>query len=240
MRRLAPLALVMLLGSLVGGCRPDADHTAPDGSIAGTETKHDRSASAKSTAAAAASSGSAKSLTRVTATSVDEAEPCERMCGSLGDCLFVDDAYTTVAASGLELQCLDLCVHAPDTEPAKTDFLACGNQTACGQLQACAERTWDALASVRRGHGPTIASVVTNVDPCKDGCRWVYSCLITGSPPGEAQVDEYIQKEINACLSRCEGDEITDADLESWIKMAECLPNHCTSVDDAYTCIYNH
>jgi hypothetical protein len=238
MTRLAPLVLFALL---VGACRPETDPIgSPGGSVAGTETKHDGSASkSPSDATSGANSGVAKSLIAVTTTSASEAQPCEHMCGSLGDCLLADDAYTNVAASGLELQCLDMCVHAPDTDPVKTEFLACDSLTECGQLQACAERNWTALASVRSGQGPAISGVIaSNLDPCKNACRWVLACLVTGQPPGAAQLDEYIQREIDNCFGRCENGEVNGADLEQWIRMAECLPDHCSSVDDAYYCIY--
>jgi hypothetical protein len=102
MLRLGPLALAALL---VGGCRPaaDADHTgSPSDSIAGTETKQNRPSSKKPIELTPKkSSGLANSLIAVTATSVSEAAPCERMCGSLGDCLFADDTYTTAGAGSL-------------------------------------------------------------------------------------------------------------------------------------------
>jgi hypothetical protein len=234
------LALLAIAALLVGGCRTaaDADHTgSPSGSIAGTEAKQDRLRTKPAHAASATNSGLANSLIAVTATSASEAQPCERMCGSLGDCLFADDDYTTIAAGGLELQCLDMCVHSPDGDPAKTEFLACGSHSTCDQLQACAERNWLTLAASRRG--PEIAGVVGSaIDPCQNGCWWTYACMGMGKPPIEAYVDENFEREVqNSCVDRC--DEMAESERVQWITMGECLPNHCSSVEDSYHCLGN-
>jgi hypothetical protein len=225
-------ALLVFAALLVGGCRtpPESEQLgSPGSSVAGTETKRDGHSpnSRSQDGSAADSSGLANSLNSLIAvatTSASEAQPCERVCGSLGDCLLVDDDYSITDAGGLELQCLDRCVHSPDTAPAKAEFLACGEQSECGPLQACAEQTWTALAEARQG--PEVAGVIASADPCKLGCRWVYSCMTTGSPPGEAYVDDQIHQYISMCVEQCDHSEPVERDW--YARMASCLPNHCT------------
>src|SRR5690606_9910267 len=95
----------------------DGDSAAsPAESIAGAQTQSgERSSERKPGSAEAGNSNLGRSLVAVATINPDAAQPCERVCGSLGDCLLIDDAYTTAVARGLELECLDLCVHAPET-----------------------------------------------------------------------------------------------------------------------------
>ncbi|HVI04061.1 MAG TPA: hypothetical protein VM869_35460, partial [Enhygromyxa sp.] len=176
----------------------------------------------------------ATSLIAVATTSASEAQPCERVCGSLGDCLLADDAYTITAAGGLELQCLDLCVHSADAAPAKTEFLACGAQTECGPLQACAEQHWTALAAAREG--PAVEGVVApDANPCKLGCRWLYSCLYSGAPPGEAAFDPTFEQPATDCVNQC--DQMSETDQEYFRTLYGCLINRCSTPDGVYQCI---
>jgi hypothetical protein len=230
MFRLGPLALAALL---VGGCRPaaDADHTgSPGDSVAGTETKQDRPSSEKPTEfTPEKNSGLANSLIAVTATSASEAGQCERMCGSLGDCLLADDAYTTAGAGSLELQCLDICVHSPEAEPAKTTFLACGSQTQCGQLVDCAEQNWDALAATRRS--PEVGGIVASGDTCVLACDWIWACLFTNAPPGEIALDPVYEQYKGECANSCQQDSPQNREVMS--QWYTCLQDNCSQ--DGYS-----
>jgi hypothetical protein len=227
MSRIVLLALVAL-----GGCKTAADGEPPDSpgeSVAGTETQRGDRAS-KPSASRVGSLGAARSLVAVATVGRDQAQPCERVCGSLGDCLRVDDGYTTTAAGGLELQCLDLCVHAPEG-PAKSEFLACGAKSECGQLQACAEQKWAALAGVRRG--PQVASVIVTGDPCMTGCEWMFTCM-AGKSPRDADLDPQVEQEIqNNCRTMYCKDP-SPIELESWSRFTSCMIERCTG--DLWSC----
>lgn len=222
--RLAPLLAL----SLIGGCRkaPESEHAgAPSDSVAGTEAERDphsrthRSHDPRSSSAPSL----ARSLTAVATTDASDAPPCERVCGRLGDCLLADPDFTSASASALELACLDLCVHSADAAPAQAEFLACGQQSECGQLQACAERSWTALAQVRQG--PDIAGVLASADPCRVGCRWTYACIQTGMPPGQAPLDPHVEQWLELCEDNCERNSY---EREWYTKMANCLPTRCS------------
>lgn len=233
MRRAALLALATLL---IGGCRKAAETEplgSPGDSVAGTEARpNDRVGTSTQRSGEGSRSGVASSLIVVATTNPSEAQPCERVCGSLGDCLLADANYSTVAAGGLELMCLDLCVHSAEGAPAKAEFLACGSQTECGPLQACAERSWTALAAARKG--PEISGVATTADPCKLGCGWMYACLYTEGPPGAASFDASIQMAVDSCGDSC--DAMDEAGRDYYGRLAPCLINHCSS-NGVYQCL---
>ncbi|PRQ04179.1 hypothetical protein ENSA5_10170 [Enhygromyxa salina] len=228
-------AVAALFGAgllIAGACNksdqgaPKAD--SPNASVAGTEantharTRANKAASAE--ASADAGTGLARALVSVASTSASEAEPCERTCGRLSDCLRESDDFRASEAGGLELECLSLCVHAPDDSPARASFLACEQRDDCGAVRSCAADGWTELAEV--SHGPAIEGITAAAgDPCKAGCRWMYSCLISGAPPGEAYLDPQFEEQMITCENSC--DSLDPADRETFVYLAECLPNHC-------------
>jgi hypothetical protein len=221
-------ALLVLAVLLVGGCRKAPETSklgSPGDSVAGTgATRDDPPGGRAQDRDVARRSGVPSSLIAVATTGANEAQPCERVCGSLGDCLLADAAYTTNVAGGLELVCLDMCVHSAEAAPAKAEFLACGGQTECGQLQACAERNWTALAAARQG--PAVAGVTaSDVDPCKSGCRWTYSCM-GGSPPGQGTLDPMWEEYVKSCVDMC--DQMLPSEREYFDRMTPCLATRCT------------
>lgn len=226
-------ALLIVLGLLPGGCEKGSSKEpgSPGSSVAGTETQKDnRSRSAKHSRELSSRSGVASPLIAVPTTAPGEAPPCERVCGKLGDCLLADaDAATN--AAGLELTCLDMCVHSPDTAPAKLEFLACGTQSECGSLQACAERTWTALADARQR--PEIEGVIAPANTCLLACTWLYSCIISGTPPGQVPFDPEFERMMQqGCVEPCEQTPVR----ESWRELPGCLANHC-STDGVSRCV---
>jgi len=239
MPRLPLLAIVAAL--LASGCRApnEGDATgSPGGSIAGTETRHDLhrpgAGAQANTVTARAGSSRSPTLTLVTTTAAADAQPCERVCGSLGDCLRTDSDHPALTAGGLELECLDRCVHSPADSPAKADFLACGTHDECGPLRTCATEHWAPLAGAR--HSPTVSGVAVSNDPCRSGCRWLYACMFTNMPPGEAYLDPQLEIQMNTCMDECDGaDHLRDV-RDAMIKLANCLPTHC-SADRLYDCL---
>jgi hypothetical protein len=232
-------ALLIVLALLPGGCekRSSKQLGSPGSSVAGTETqqddrsrspKHSRELSSRSGVASPLSSLS--SLIAVPTTTAGEAPPCERVCGSLGDCLLAD-ADEATSAAGLELACLDMCVHSADTAPAKVEFLACGTQSECGSLQACAERTWTALADARQR--PEIEGVVAPENTCLLACTWMYSCIATGTPPGQVPFDPGFEQIMQqGCVEPCE----QMPTRESWRELPGCFANDC-SYDGVQRCV---
>ncbi len=227
-------ALLAVFALVVGACRTAADAEpvgSPDDSVAGTETRSQGSTSKRP--AGVGSTGETALATTVVAvatTNAGDAQPCERVCGSLGDCLLTDDDYTAQVAGGLELECLDMCVHSPDSEPAKTEFLACGGESECGQLQACAERNWTALANARR-RPEQAGGVVASADPCMAGCRWWFACASTGQPPGEAYIDPQLEILMEECFKQCDN----ESERQRLTRIGKCLTTHCA--DEPYLCI---
>lgn len=230
-----PRSILLLAIVLVGACRPAADAEqidAPSASVAGTEATTAEVAKQRSPVAiASGDSMLGNTLVAVTTVNASDAQPCERVCGSLGDCLLANTSYAAQVAGGLELECLDMCVHSPDTEQAKIDFLACGSKTECGQLEACAERTWTALSEVRKS--PEIAGIVASTDPCKLGCRWYFSCFYGFGPPGQAYLDPQLERDMNSCIDGCDNNPNVDRTVMG--RFAECLPSHCTA-ERAHEC----
>jgi len=164
-----------------------------------------------------------------------QTRPCERLCGGLGDCLLeegqYEDLYGKGAATHLEFECLDLCVHAPTDAPAHSDFLACGQQDACPELTHCVAESWEPLrASHQR---PATAEVEIVQNGCRSGCEWLYYCLFTQAPPGEKTLSPELIENMESCFEQCEyaGPEAS----EHLITMAECLHQHCST--DANECL---
>lgn len=226
-------ALPIVLALLLGGCekRSSKQLGSPGSSVAGTETQQDdRSRSPKHKRELSSRSGVASPLIAVPTTNPNEAPPCERVCGSLGDCLLAD-ADEATSAAGLELTCLDMCVHSPDTAPAKVEFLACGTHSECGSLQACAEQTWTALADARQR--PEIEGVVAPANTCLLACTWMYSCISTGTPPGQIPFDPDFERLMQqGCVEPCE----QMPNRNDWGQLPGCFANDC-SYDGVTRCI---
>ncbi len=225
MPRPASLALSALL--FVGACRPAPEAEgagAPTASVAGTEADSERGASVRPKTARAGEPNPASALIAVASVEAGAASPCERVCGSLGDCLLADRTYSDAVAGGLELECLDMCVHSPDAEPAKSAFLACGGKSECGALTTCAERNWPALAALHES--PGVADVVAVNDTCKAGCRWYIACLFAGKPPGEAYLDSQSVELMETCIDQC--DLVQTGHYEMMTHFADCLPDRCS------------
>ena len=227
-------ALLALAAIALLGCRPAADASSgpagsPGDSVAGTEVPGSSGTRSRSPVAELVSTGAlARSLVAVTATSATEAAPCERVCGSLGDCLLADDGYTASVAGRLELQCLDMCVHAPDDSAAKRSFLACGGQE-CAGLEVCAENNWAALGAnyVRAESAP----VADSGDGCETACHWFYSCISFSQPPDRAPVDSE-QDMQRTCVQMCQ--EPSEADLI--LQIRSCVTQNCTDQDAFINC----
>jgi hypothetical protein len=207
------------------GERDVAGVDAPSGSAAGSEARTDSASNrAAKTELAVRPAELGSALVAVASTTPGEAEPCERTCGRLGDCLFASEDFGEVEAGGLELECLDLCVHAPDDASARARFLTCEQRQSCGELISCAQASWDELAAVRRA--PDIQGITAAaVDPCKDGCRWLYACMISGAPPGEGYLSPQDEEQLRYCEKTCES--LGPAERETYAHLAECLPSHC-------------
>lgn len=222
---------MLVLAAASVGCKTAADNESPDSpgsSIAGTEARRgDRTSEVRS-----AGQNPTRSLVAVTGVGSHDAQPCERVCGSLGDCLLAAADYTNTVAGGLELECLNMCVHAPDTARTKAEFLACGAQTECGSLRACAAQHWAALAEVRKG--PEIAGVTGGgrKDVCAIGCRWQTSCHYTGTPNGALPIE--VEREVEKCISSCEGG--SPSDHSSWVKWVACIDVNECELQRAYQC----
>ena len=167
----------------------------------------------------------------VVALDLGETRPCEQLCGRVGDCLLEGEDYQDNAAANLELECLDLCVHAPPTATARQQFLACESRDGCGPLTQCASDQWMALRGVRKG--PEIASVDVAQDACRLGCTWLYHCLFTGAPPGEAELESGLQENLQTCKDQC--DDVSPGEVEHLSKMYECLAGGQCS--DPYACM---
>jgi hypothetical protein len=175
----------------------------------------------------------ARSLVAVAATSPGEAQPCERTCGRVGDCLLEtgdSSSRSEFEASRLELECLDLCVHSVESDPTRSAFLACEQQSSCGELLGCARSNWDALAANRVG--PTVQGVTGSGNAC-EGCRWMYSCMITGMPPGQAYMDPVYEESIRSCEATCES--ISPQERETYQAFSDCLRSNC-SPDRQHVC----
>jgi hypothetical protein len=222
------LGLLGLLGMAVPACKPDAGSGTPLGSpsaaAAGREASSPNAGvEGKSTVG---TGGLARSLVAVAATNFADAQPCERTCGRIGDCLLETEGHQAeFDASRLELECLDLCVHSVEDGHPRTAFLACEQKSnGCGELLGCARSNWDALVASRTG--PTVQGVTGGGNSCTDGCRWMYSCIYTGAPPGHAYLSPEQEEQQRYCESMCES--MSPTDQEVYVRFGECLRSNCS------------
>jgi hypothetical protein len=209
----------------------------PNASVAGREAEKKPSARAAGTSKAGDTNALARSLIAVAATSYSDAQPCERVCGRVGDCLLEDGEDGEISefeAGRLELECLDMCVHSPKGSGPRSAFLACENQLGCGPLLGCARSNWDALVATRSG--PSVQGITTGGDSCDDGCRWYLSCMITGLPPGQAQLAPEYEEAIRSCEVQCE--TIQPAERESFTHITDCIKDNCSH--DRQSVCYEH
>jgi hypothetical protein len=233
MPRSALFVVASIALALVGGCRPAADAEpvgspgGPGAGVAGTEAEGSRPKPG-SGRPGTDKDGPARSLVAVAITKSGEAGPCERVCGSLGDCLLADEDYSSAVAGRLELQCLDLCVHAPDDNAGKRGLLGCGGQ-ACPELAACAERSWAAMSAGSSRVEP--GAVVSNNDPCMEGCQLLWSCMASGQPPGRAGDPDLEREMEKMCTQTCESLE-----REVMIQLRPCVVDHCSDQNAIFAC----
>ncbi|NVB39411.1 hypothetical protein G6O69_16330 [Pseudenhygromyxa sp. WMMC2535] len=166
----------------------------------------------------------------------DERRPCERACGQLGDCLRDEDPAHGSSASHLELECLDLCVHAPADAAARDQLLACGERSSCGELTECMAAPWSALREVRKPAAP--GNVVLVQDECNLSCTWLYHCLFTGAPPGELSLSSDLELSLQNCYAQCESSSDADG-INELVNAYECLSGQgspsCTQ--NPYECL---
>lgn len=227
MPRSALFVVASIALALVGGCRPaaDAEPLGSPGGVAGTEAEGDRPKPGSSPGAGRPGSEGDRptsSPVAVAMTKSGEAGPCEQVCGSLGDCLLADEDYSSAVAGRLELECLGLCVHAPDDNAGKRGLLGCGGQ-ACPELATCAERNWAAMsaASSRVEPGP----VVSNGDPCVESCQWVISCNMNERPPDRTSLDPTSADEVDRqCALMCEMED----QREMMLQLRSCVVDNCS------------
>jgi hypothetical protein len=226
-----------LAAALALGCAsaPEAGEQG-DGDSAGASTKpgartpKTREAPARRRAGRS-STGEPAPTVAVVNLDADESRPCEALCGRAGDCLSDDDAHGSAAASSLELSCLDLCVHAPRDDPARTAFLACDERSSCGELTSCLEAAWLPISLARKG--PEVAAVGMQEDRCRAACRWIYYCSAGTGPPGEGTIDPSYQPIIELCYQDCDNASV---DRSRFNAIYECLVDNC-SQDKAYDCL---
>jgi hypothetical protein len=220
------LALLGMVGLAALACKPDASTGtlgSPSASAAGSEAKN-ASPHAETTSNPSNAGALARRLVAVTATRPNEAMPCERTCGRVGDCLLETRDVGEFEASRLELECLDLCVHSPESAESRSAFLACEQQSGCGELLGCARSNWDTLVANRVG--PTVQGVTVGGDPCAEGCRWLYSCIYTSAPPGQVDLGPEQEELIRYCDTACES--LTGSERAQFVYWAECMPAHCS------------
>lgn len=191
----------------------------PNASAAGGEAPKP-SSSVAGTSQAGNANALARSLVAVATTSAGEAQPCERTCGRVGDCLLETGDVGEFEAGRLELECLDVCVHSPETDGPRSAFLACEQQSGCGPLLGCARSNWDALVGARSG--PSVHGITAGGDSCLDGCLWLFSCMATGLPPGETPLPPEYEESMRGCESMCE------ANREVYAHFAACLRDNCS------------
>lgn len=189
------------------------------------------SARMPSSSLAATSSPGSLAPVAVVALDASEARPCERLCLNVGDCLFADEGYSDRAAAGLELECLDLCVHAPAEAPERASFLRCEQRSSCGELTTCVGDLWEPL---RASHAPReTAAVEALTNGCESACTWLYYCLFTGQAPGEFGLEQSMQEGLDSCVKNCE--DLGPAEQEEMGRMLPCLYDECTK--DATVCL---
>lgn len=194
----------------------------PSADAAGTENAKSNPGQASKTSSDAATL--ARSFVSVATTSPSDAQPCERTCGRVGDCLLEADDVSEFEAGRLELECLDQCVHSPADAQPRAAFLACEQKSACGDLLGCVRSTWDPLVATRVG--PAVQGVVGGGDLCEEGCRWLYSCVYTGKPPGDVNLAGEYEEVIRWCEGMCPN--MSEQERQQWIYFVECMPSHCS------------
>ena len=230
---LASLGLA-LLGLAVLACnkREESSIGSPSGSAAGSENAG--STSGRDSGDPSGAIALTRSLVTVASVPPTDAQPCERTCGRVGDCLLETHDVDDFEASRLELECLDACVHSPaDAEP-RTSFLACEQKSSCGDLLGCARTSWNSLMASRVG--PVVSGVTTGGDKCIEGCRWMYWCIFTSSPPGSTYLDPAYEEIIRGCEAGCQTYQPAErAQYEYW---SECMPSHCSQ--EQYTACLNY
>jgi hypothetical protein len=193
----------------------------PNASVAGSEARTP-SSSAAGTSAAGNANALARSVVAVATTSPGDAQPCERTCGRVGDCLLETKDVGEFEAGRLELQCLDVCVHSPETDGPRSAFLACEQQSSCEPLLGCARSNWEALVAARSG--PSVQGITTGGDSCFDSCQWWLSCAYTGLPPDQASLSADFQESLRSCETQC---EVSPADREFYTRLADCMRVNC-------------
>lgn len=194
----------------------------PDASAAGREA-----ATPSSRIGDASTSGNtdalARSLVAVAATKPGEAQPCERTCGRVGDCLLDTGDVGEFEAGRLELMCLDMCVHSPESDGPRAAFLACEQQSGCGELLGCARSNWDALVATRSG--PSVHGVTVGGDSCIESCQWWLACMLNGVPPDQAPIPPEYQESLRSCETQC---ETTPSDREMFTRLGDCMRANCS------------
>lgn len=170
--------------------------------------------------------------------------PCERQCGQVGECIGLDAEVSSRDATLLELQCLGMCEKAPDSDPARERFLACGdgqsqagqaaNPETCPELIACADREWAALAE--SAAMPELGAVIDGAITCTQACSWIYHCMAFNTPPNTGDLDPMQLEVVNSgCVDLCETISGEDEELENLERAYHCLQSKCTS--DAFECL---
>jgi hypothetical protein len=224
--------VIALLGSFaLLACKGDAGTStlgSPNASAAGHEA-HDPGSRVAGTSKAGSADALARSLVAVAATIPGDAVPCERTCGRVGDCLLEEDGNVgEFEAARLELECLDVCVHSPQSDGPQSDgprsaFLACEQQTGCGPLLGCARSNWDALVATRSG--PSGQGVTTGGNSCADSCEWWLACAINGMPPDQAPLPSHYEENVRGCEMQCEA---APAEREMFTRLGDCARANCS------------
>jgi hypothetical protein len=226
--------LVVAAIALVAGCRPAADAEplgSPGGRAAGAARTEVDGAPARPESARSDSDEAGRASSPVAVAKLDhDAGPCERACGSLGDCLLAAEDYSSAVAGRIELECLDLCVYAPDEHASKRELIACSERS-CPELAACAERNWAGLEAASQALDLSVA--VVDSDPCIESCRSLWSCLASGQPFGGVQLDPDSQHELDTnCVLTCE----SAGEREIMAKVWPCVKDRCNDRDGIYEC----
>lgn len=221
--------MLVLVGTALIGCndKPTGGATldSPDAAAAGTEARAQR---ARSDRTSVTSDGTpVRSLVAVASTSAKEAEPCERTCGRVGDCLLDGDEVNAFEAGRLELACLDMCVHTPDSQ-VRTAFLDCEAKSGCSELLGCARSKWEPLSATHQG--PAVQGfAVQAADPCVSGCQWLFYCAYAGTPPGETYLPPEYEEQLRACESQCDSGGAFEREI--WVRLNECAPTKCSPME---------
>lgn len=219
--------VIALLGSLaLLGCNKADAGTgtvgSPNASAAGREAREPGSGVAD-TSKAGSAGALARSLVAVAATTPGDAQPCERTCGRVGDCLLENADVGEFEAGRLELECLDVCVHSPESDGPRSAFLACERQTGCGPLLGCARSNWDALVAARSG--PSVQGITTGGHTCADTCEWWLSCMISGVPPDQGTLPPEYEEYVRSCEMQCEN---TPDEREMYMRLGDCARANCS------------